>query len=133
MVAPDGMAWRGNTSSGTGAVRESLVRAWLGSVNPYSPSRAILRVLGWAPTAPTAPRGVSAPNPALLGAFLGEQSSRAWGPPGLCGINQGTDEHSEVLRRLGAHPSRDRPCFLAGTSKMLSGWRESLKKWRVLF
>lgn len=66
------VVWCGNTSSGTGAVRESLARAWLGSVSPYSPSRTILRVLGWTSAPPTAPRGVSAPNPALLGAFLGQ-------------------------------------------------------------
>lgn len=55
------MVW---CDSGTKAVQESLARAWLGSLSPYSPSRAILRVLGWAHRPLTVPRGVSDPNPA---------------------------------------------------------------------
>lgn len=62
------------------------------AVSAYSPPQRRLTALGRAPTPSTAPRGVSAPAPALLGAFLGLQGSKGQGPlqPARpCSIKQG--------------------------------------------
>lgn len=90
-------------------MQESLARAWLGSVSPYSQDTEMGTC-----TPHCSQRGLS-PKPCLAQGIFGSAE-----PPNLCYTDRGMDEHPKVLW---SSPQQGQDVSLQELAKILPGWR----------